>query len=387
MLQQTRVDVVIPYFERFIRRFPNLPALARAREEDVLKIWEGLGYYRRAINLQRLAREVVASGGRLPQRAAELERLPGLGPYTAGAIASIAFSEPAPAVDANAERVLARLLASDRPRGTRSRAAREVIRAMLPLSRPGDFNQALMDLGATLCTPHHPACSRCPLRPFCRAFASGTPQLYPPRKPRRRVPVRHQRAIVLHSAGRVLLRKRAQPGLLGGMWALPAYPSARESRARARSGPSSLERARPHTDLQGSRNSALRRFRSETGLPLRVQRRLPDVHHGYSHFNLILTPLLCRPCGESSRRRPARLPADWRWFKLAEVRRIPMGKADRLALAALTTPTQAAGIPLDRAPRSLRRSGPSPSHRPGRSGQSRGQAPSDRSPGMRSGPS
>ena len=217
MLQQTTVATVIPRFERFVSRWPTVEALAAAPAEDVLSEWAGLGYYARARNLLACARAVVERGG-FPETAAGLRDLPGIGPYTAAAIAAIAFAEPAPAVDTNVRRVIARLHALEHP------VAVDVERgmaAMMPPDRAGDFVQAMMDLGATICRPRDPRCGICPLRPDCAAYASGRPQSYPAPKARAVRPQRHGLAWWTERDGCVWLVRRPARGLLGGMTALP----------------------------------------------------------------------------------------------------------------------------------------------------------------------
>lgn len=220
MLQQTRVETVIPYYERWLDRFPTLAHLADAPEDDVLHAWAGLGYYSRARNLHRAAGVVRETlNGAVPQTAEALRSLPGVGSYTAGAIASIAFGEPAPAIDGNARRVLCRLLDAELSAG----ALHEAGRALVPADRPGDFNQGLMELGATLCTPRSPRCGRCPVQRHCHAFAAGTQELRPARKTRAPVPGFRLVTLVAHTAHEVLLEKRAER-LLRGMWCFPSAP-------------------------------------------------------------------------------------------------------------------------------------------------------------------
>ena len=217
MLQQTTVAAVIPRFERFVERWPNIEALAAARDEDVLSEWAGLGYYARARNLIACARE-VARRGAFPRTAAELRELPGLGDYTAAAIAAIAFAQRAAAVDTNVERVVARLYALER--STRAQIA-EISLEMMPADRPGDFVQALMDLGATICRPKAPNCSICPLRQDCRAFAAGDPERFPAARHRAARPLRHGISWWIERDGCVWLVRRPARGMLGGMAALP----------------------------------------------------------------------------------------------------------------------------------------------------------------------
>ncbi|MFL6765213.1 MAG: A/G-specific adenine glycosylase [Sphingomicrobium sp.] len=217
MLQQTTVATVRARFERFLARWPTVDALAAAADEEVLSEWAGLGYYARARNLIACAREVALRGG-FPATAAELRRLPGIGIYTAAAVAAIAFGETAPAVDTNVERVIARLHAIKQSR--RVEIERLAV-AMMPRERPGDFVQAMMDLGATICRPKNPRCAECPLRADCAAFASGTPEVFPERRSRSVRPHKYGVAYWTERGGKVWLVRRPPTGLLGGMAALP----------------------------------------------------------------------------------------------------------------------------------------------------------------------
>ena len=217
MLQQTTVAAVAPRFARFVAKWPTVEALAAARDEEVLSEWAGLGYYARARNLIASARELTARGA-FPTTAAELRSLPGIGDYTAAAVAAIAFGEQGAAVDTNVARVVARLNAIERPaRGE----IQQLVLAMLPHGRAGDFTQAMMDLGATICRPRVAQCSACPLRPNCAAYASGTPERFPARKPKRVRPERHGIGWWIERNGCVWLVRRPGKGLLGGMAALP----------------------------------------------------------------------------------------------------------------------------------------------------------------------
>jgi A/G-specific adenine glycosylase len=215
MLQQTTVATVIPRFERFVERWPDVEALAAALDEEVLHEWAGLGYYARARNLIACARLVAVRGG-FPDSEAGLRALPGIGDYTAAAIAAIAFGRDSVAIDTNVERVIARLHATSDKGEIRAAAA-----AMVPAGRAGDFAQAMMDLGATICRPRNPDCGICPLRFDCRALALGRPEAFPVKPARKVRPVRHGAAHWIERDGAVWLVRRPAKGLLGGMAALP----------------------------------------------------------------------------------------------------------------------------------------------------------------------
>jgi A/G-specific adenine glycosylase len=217
MLQQTTVATVAPRFERFIARWPTIEALAAASDEEILSEWAGLGYYARARNLIACARE-VAKEGSFPVSAAELRQLPGIGAYTSAAIAAIAFGERVAAVDTNVERVVARLHGLKQPAGDE---IGPLTLAMMPGERPGDFVQAMMDLGATICRPKKPECNRCQLRPDCAAFASGDPGAFPAARPKRVRPHKYGVAYWIERDGRVWLVRRPAKGMLGGMAAFP----------------------------------------------------------------------------------------------------------------------------------------------------------------------
>lgn len=234
MLQQTTVAAVIPYYERFLDRFPDLRSLARASEEEVLTAWAGLGYYRRARSLREACRQTVQRhGGHLPRTAAGLRALPGIGPYTAGAVASIAFNLPEPVLDGNVVRVLARLAARSGRGSGEIRVLQQAARTLVGGQRPGDLNQALMELGATICTPGKPACEACPVARSCSARREGSPERYPGAL--RRQATQQRRGVVLvvrHDGGRVYLVQRGEKGLMPGLWELPGL-SGQEKDAEA----------------------------------------------------------------------------------------------------------------------------------------------------------
>ena len=251
MLQQTRAETAIPYYERFVLRFPDVRALAEAPEEDVLKAWEGLGYYSRARNLQSAARRIVCEyGGELPATSAQLRGLPGIGPYTAGAIASICFGERVAAVDGNVERVVSRLwgVREDVTRPPVRRAIAAHAQSLVPSARTGDFTNAMMELGATVCVPGAPRCLLCPAQAQCDACARGDAQDLPIKKKARPQRVQRMGVAIVRCGGRVLLRQRAER-LLGGLWVFPLFEDATQ--------PESLARALADTGMQAAYDAPL----------------------------------------------------------------------------------------------------------------------------------
>lgn len=225
MLQQTTVAAVIPYFEEFIRRWPRLQDFASAREEDVLEAWAGLGYYSRARNLWRTAQMLMAQyGGALPAEEEELLRLPGIGAYTAAAISAIAYGRPAVVVDGNVERVMSRLHSVEEPFPKAKAVVREFAAFHTPQDRAGDYAQAVMDLGAQICTPRSPKCLLCPLQDICKAHLQGCESRFPVKAPKTIKPLRTGVVFWVENGGRVLLVRRPSKGLLASMLALPSGP-------------------------------------------------------------------------------------------------------------------------------------------------------------------
>jgi len=265
MLQQTTVTAVGPYYREFLRRWPCVGDMARASLDDVLAAWAGLGYYARARNMHKTAKIVAnALGGRFPDDPSALEKLPGIGPYTAAAVAAIAFDKPVTVVDGNVERVVARLFAVRDTLPEAKPKLRALAETLTPQRRPGDFAQAMMDLGATICTPRSPACVLCPVRDHCCAHAEGVAAQLPARAPKPHRPQRRGAAFVaLRTDGYVLLRRRSETGLLGGMM----EPPGTEWLAQAPTQAAALRQA-----------------------PLRARwRRLPaPVTHTFTHFHLTL---------------------------------------------------------------------------------------------------
>ena len=288
MLQQTGVKVAAPYFLRFAERWPTVRDLAAARRDEVMAAWAGLGYYARARRLHECARHVAhALGGRFPDTVEGLRALPGVGAYTSAAIAAIAFGRPAAAVDGNVARVMARLHAIAEPPPGVLKAVRARTAALAPADRPGDFAQALMDLGATVCTPRRPACGLCPWRDACAGRKAGIAEQLPRPAPRRARPLRHGLAFWLERPdGRAMLRTRPADGLLGGMLEAPSTPW--------RETPWELDEALAHAPARGT-------WTLLAGV----------VRHGFTHFSLDLKVATetCRgACPEGDWRHPDRFP-------------------------------------------------------------------------------
>ena len=309
MLQQTRVETVIPYFERWMARFPNVKTLAEADEQDVLNLWEGLGYYSRARNLHKAAKIVAKDyAGKLPRDLEALRKLPGIGRYTLGAIASIAFGMDEPTLDGNLRRVFARLFdvaePADSPMGEKILWSLAAVH--LPKGNAGNYNQALMDLGATVCLPKNPRCLICPLMAVCEARQNGTQADRPVLKPRKELPhYVHASGIVMKN-GHVLLAKRPPKGLLGGMW---EFPNGRVSR-----------------DPADGLTKVL-----QTAYELRVRRKevLGIVNHAYTHFRVTVHAFRCELVSKSRSR-------NLKWVRVGELEDYPMGKIDRQIALKLT---------------------------------------------------
>jgi A/G-specific adenine glycosylase len=295
MAQQTRLGVMRPYYDRFLARFPTVDRLATADTDDVLKEWEGLGYYARARNLLAGAREVMASyGGDIPGEPDDLRSLPGVGAYISGAIASIAFGRPVPAVDGNSRRVLSRLFDIEAPTPALLRDRALELIAEAP-DRAADVNQALMDLGSEYCTPTSPGCADCPVERHCLARARGTIAERPPRRANRQVPHYDIAVAVVWRDGRVLIARRPEDGLLGGLWEFPG--------GKIEPGESAEEAAR-------------REVREEMGIEIEVGDAIASVDHAYSHFRITLHAL---DATYASGDVVARSATAWRWAAADEL--------------------------------------------------------------------
>lgn len=275
MLQQTQVKTVIPYFERWMKSFPNLEKLARSREETVIKHWEGLGYYSRARNLHRAAKIVVKDyKGRVPDNYGALIQLPGIGRYTAGAILSIAFDQPVPVLDGNVKRVLSRLfvMQSNGVPSAHENRLWETSAQLVPSQRPGDFNQALMELGATVCLPKKPLCLICPLQTKCEAQLRGEVDRFPTPRARARTQKIEVSAAVITRGGKVFIQQRKHGGLMGGLWEFPG----------GKRKPEETEEA-----------CLKREIKEELGIPVTISRKLMTIKHSYTQFRVTLNVFLC----------------------------------------------------------------------------------------------
>ena len=306
-LQQTQVHTVIPYYLRFLDRFPTVSALADADLHDVLKQWEGLGYYSRARNFHRAAAQVSAShAGRVPSEWKDFRELPGVGDYIASAVLSIAFDQPFAVVDGNVKRILSRIFAVDAPvNGSRAHAVfLEPAAALLDRDAPGMFNQAVMELGALICKPSRPLCDRCPLVAFCAAFSSRQVTLYPKRIKSLPVPVHPIAVGVVWYEGRMLITRRKPEGLLGGLWEFPG--------GKIREG-------------ENPADACVREILEETGVHARVESHLCRVKHAYTHFKIEMDVFVCRAFSDIVQLNG---PVDFRWITPDEISRYPFPGAN-----------------------------------------------------------
>ncbi|MGB8426155.1 MAG: A/G-specific adenine glycosylase [Desulfobacterales bacterium] len=317
MLQQTTVKTVLPFYRRFMARFPALEDLARADLHDVFMAWEGLGYYARARNLHRAARIVCdRHRGVVPADATAFRRLPGVGDYIAAAVASIAFDQPHAVVDGNVKRVLARLLLIDVPvnRPDAHKVFKAAAAPLLDVSQPGTFNQALMELGALICTPRRPACGDCPIKKHCRADGQGRVGEFPKRLQKPPTPLQHVAVGVVFKGRRVLIARRRPDGLLGGLWEFPG--------GRVRDGETPAD-------------ACLREIREEVNLKVALDSHLTRIRHAYTHFRIVMDVYRCRYI---SGQVTLNGPTDHRWVELDELTGFPFPKANLKFMPLLTAP-------------------------------------------------
>jgi len=311
MLQQTTVKAVVPYFERWMRLFPDLFALARAPLQRILRAWQGLGYYQRARNLHRAARLLVRRhGGRVPNDEKTLRRLPGFGPYTTAAVMSLAFGRPLPVIDANARRVLMRVVGLAGEASARNdRVLREYLHGVFPDKTPGLFNQAIMELGALVCRNRNPQCLICPVLDYCRAAREGNQEVTP--RPRKRTTKKIKAVVaVIEHRGRFLIQKRPPAGLFAGLWEFPGGK----------------------INWGESREEALRReVQEEVGAEVQNVRFLTTVNHAYTNFRVTLHVFKAE-----LKRFPPRPGPDRRWVSLSAIRRYPMPSGSAQIVNVLT---------------------------------------------------
>jgi len=308
MLQQTQVDTVIPYFKRWLEHFPTLESLAAVEQTEVLQLWEGLGYYSRARNLHRAAQKVVTEfSGILPNDMKTLLSLPGIGRYTAGAILSIAFNQKQPALDGNIRRVYTRLTNSFEPIGTSSSDKHlwKFAESVLPETRAGDFNQALMDLGSIVCLSQNPLCNNCPIQTDCQAFSHGTQLSLPAKSQKAPIPHWIVGAGVVFRDSEVLIAKRPQKGLLGGLWEFPG--------------------GKLEPDDQDLAACIRRELIEELELRVVVGQQLGIFKHAYTHFKVTLHAYFCSPESGQTLEESETL----RWVRPDQLADFPMGKVDR----------------------------------------------------------
>jgi len=299
MLQQTQVKTVIPYYHRFLERFPTIEDLARADLQDILKMWEGLGYYARARNFHRAAGVVTNDySGSVPQDWETFIQLSGVGEYTAAAVQSLAFGHPHAVVDGNVKRVLARLFAIADPvnQPKTYKQFKVIASTLLDRKQPGNFNQAIMELGALICKPANPLCDQCPVQKDCISFLSDRVDEFPKKEKRKPVPTLHMVAGVIRKKGRFLITRRKPDGLLGGLWEFPGG-----------------EREAGETATAG----CTRTIRETTGLKVKIDQHLTSINHAYTHFKITLEVFVCQ--AQPGSRVRLNGPVDFDWIRPAQV--------------------------------------------------------------------
>lgn len=308
MLQQTQVDTVIPYYHRFLKAFPSFEALAKAPLDKVLKLWEGLGYYSRARNLHALAKVVVKQHhGKLPDTPEALRALPGIGPYTAGALLSIAFNKDFAVLDGNVQRVLARHYgwSHDLKTSEAHKQAWAVAEALIPKGHAGDYNQAVMDLGATICTPKNPQCDDCPVVSNCLANEKGLTDQIPLRRKTQAVPHYQIGAGVIWKGKQLLISQRPLEGLLGGLW---EFPGGKQNAGET---------------LQ---HCVRREIQEELGIDVRVGKKVAEVDHAYSHFKITLHAYQCQYVSGTPQTIGCKA---WRWIRPEDLRKFAFPAANQ----------------------------------------------------------
>ncbi len=311
MLQQTQVETVRPYFERFIRKFPTVSKLADADQQTVLKLWEGLGYYSRARNLHNASKLINSEySGKLPETFDELLEIPGFGPYTSAAVASIAFHQSVPVIDGNVFRVFSRLteMSFEISKPQTRKHVFGNLEKIIPGKNPGEFNQAIMELGALICKPKNPKCSECPVAEYCSAFLNGKTELYPIKK---KVPDRPHKQIavgILEKDGKILIAKRRENQMLGGLWEFPG--------GKVESG-ESLEEC------------LVREFSEEVELSISIIGKVCEVDHAFTHFTITIHAYLCR---WNSGKAKAVSGSEIKWVLPEKLNDFPFPKANKVII-------------------------------------------------------
>ena len=307
MLQQTQVKKVLEYYQKFVNRFPAPQDLAEADLQDVLKIWEGLGYYARARNIQKAAKAIVEDlGGEIPRDYTTFRKLPGVGEYIAAAVQSITFNHPYAVVDGNVKRVLARLFLIDSPinKPASAKIFREKADLLLDREAPGLFNQAVMELGATICRPKSPTCLVCPANTFCRAFQTARQEEFPVRLKSKPLPEYHLATGIVHKKNHMLITQRKPEGLLGGLWEFPGGEVQAEETAE---------------------QACIRQIQENVNLSVEVTEYLTRVKHAYTHFKIVVDVFHCRyQAGEVV----LNGPVDHRWITLEQIDQYPFPRAN-----------------------------------------------------------
>ena len=314
MLQQTQVNTVVPYYNEFLKRFPNIERLAQADLQDVLKAWEGMGYYARARNLHKAAGMVLNHHrGMVPRNWKDFHELPGVGDYIAAAVLSIAFRAPFAVVDGNVKRVLSRLFLIEEPvnRPASKKIFQQPAAGLLSVNNPGTFNQAVMELGALVCKPNNPRCPECPVQTWCRAHQTNRTMEFPKRLKKQATPQYRIAVGVVFRNHRVLITRRKPDGLLGGMWEFPGGKIRQNEKAEA---------------------ACIREIREEVNLAVKIDSHLCRVKHAYTHFKIQME-VFC--CSYISGRVRLNGPVDHLWIRLNQLQQYPLPKANHKFLSQL----------------------------------------------------
>jgi A/G-specific adenine glycosylase len=306
MLQQTQVDTVIPYFHRFIKKFKTIQDLAKSSQQEVLKIWEGLGYYSRARNLHQAAKIIVLDyNSKLPKDREELLKIPGFGPYTTNAVLSIAYNQPYGVMDGNVKRVLSRLYAirEDIRKPKTLHTIQQLMDDLLPIKFPGEFNESIMELGAMICKPSSPLCPSCPISSDCQAYHKNLVGILPHKSPKPAVPTRQSLACIIWRQNRFLLVKRPQHEMLAGLWEFPVL---------------SMNDGKQKTDKD------LDSIRDQLNIETSFIKSWPAIKHAYTHFNFKLHSKLFESTSNDFR---SDFYDDYKWLELIEIKKFPLHKA------------------------------------------------------------